>query len=454
MKKINLINFIKSKIKIRLIFIFFISISLFSCSINNYEKNVSQGQILEQKSENRVKVIGQDPDFNKAKMNAYMLACKYYVILFIGEQREKENIKKITENIYNNPLKFIIEYKILDKYTSGGVVNVVMEIVINIEKIRNTLISIGLLNTGSSNMVSNQQSSTSLSSSSTTQSVQSTIDDLFGIDDVEVMKAINSMKPEEVKIVKNYVKNMIYMVYYDETKIKENLEYFKFTVSRINNFFSSRNIEYVDPDYINELKKDAEIIRLATQGGVSELQLVADRIGADVYTVVDIAINKRQESNRYIAQVNLTLKMFEAATARGLGEEIGISDELFSNSSFDVVIRACIDNAVKKVMEKMIKSVQYKMFLAFKDGIRYKVVLHNVQTTKNRLEFEQAIMKTKGFRSLKPISATKDEASYFVYYMGTLEEFELELFKILATVGGFENFDEVIKRRNSIEFKI
>lgn len=444
---------------INLFIIIFILIFFFSCSItSNLNKENVEGKVVNQTS-NKLKVIGQDPDFNKAKMNAFILACKHYVILLIGEQKEKENIKKLNEVIYGNPLKFILEYKIVDKYTSSGVVNVVMEVVVDVEKIKNTLISIGLLGSGAPNFAGTQggtgpSSSSGAQSGQNVSSVQTAVDDLFGIDDAEVMKAINSMKPEDVMIVKNYVRSMIYMVYYEENKIKENLDYFKFAVSRINSYFASKNIEYVDPDYINELKKDSEIIRLATQGGVSELQLVADRIGADIYTVIDVAINKRQEGNKYIAQVNITLKMFEAATARGLAEEMGISDELFSNSSFDVVIRACIDNAIKKVMEKVIKTVQYKMFLAFKDGIRYKVVLYNVQNTKNRLEFEQAITKTKGFRSLKPISATKDEASYFVYYMGTLEEFEIELFKILASVAGFENFDEVIKRRNSVEFKM
>jgi len=450
--------------KIRKFLIIFLNILsfflVFGGCVSN-EQEIKSETKVESVQGNIIKVVGKAPDFNTAKMNAFKEACRVVVIGFIGEEQEKNNYKKLEKSIYSNPLKFIIEYKIIDKYTANNVVNVIMEVKPDIEKIKNVLISLGF-NVGNYTPQSSTQGSQSQSSSQTAgqtgqnapSNVATTKDDLFGVDDAAVMNAIKSMKPEEVEIIKRYVKSMIYMVYYEESKIKDNIEYFKFAVSRINNYFAINNIEYVDIEQINELKKDSEIVRLVTQGGVSELQLIADRIGADIYTVVDLKINTRVEGTKNIAQVNVTLKMFEAATGRGLGEDMGISDELYSTSSMDIAIRACIDNAIKKSMDKVVKMVQYKMFLSFKDGIRYKVVLYNVGSTKNRLEFEKAIQSTKGFRSFKAISATKDEAVYFVYYMGTLEEFELELFKILQAVPGFENFDEVLKRRNSVEFKI
>jgi len=67
-------------------------------------------------------------------MNAFKEACRVVVIGFIGEEQEKNNYKKLEKSIYSNPLKFIIEYKIIDKYTANNVVNVIMEVKPDIEK--------------------------------------------------------------------------------------------------------------------------------------------------------------------------------------------------------------------------------------------------------------------------------------------------------------------------------
>ncbi len=415
----------------------------FACTSTEQVVKQDTSQVQEEQPD-VFKVEAKGKDFNIALNSALELACRKYVQKYYGTGREEAKYDDLYAAIYQKTrVRKYVDYEINDKYSANDLVHVIATVEILKEKINPVIESI--LGESSSNSSTN-----SSNNGNTSDDSNAGIMDGNSAEDVKVDEILNSMNQEDKKAILSYVNKLMFMAYFEKDNVKVDNEYIRYAVSRINTFLSRKNYEYVDMGQVQKLAESDEIIRMVESSGDSELQVIADKFSTDIYIVVDPIITKGEKDGIPYAQVNLTLKIFETATGRGLGEEQGVSQPYGSNISFDAAVRKAIDEAINQAMTKAIKSARNKMILAFKDGIRYKLKLLNFDSTMNRLKFEKLIKQTSKYKSYKRLNSTKEEANYFVYYMGTLEQFEMELFELAMETPGFENFDEVMANKNSI----
>lgn len=420
--------------------IIFFNVFLFSCFSNQSNVVINEPKATIEKNEGSTFIIlSTNYDINKAKNAAFILAVEQTIKSLIDKDSYNENINVINDSIINNSSYYIKEYEILDKYENQGMINLEIKVIVDLEKINIQLIQLKIIKEKKEEKVTQKKDENEIYNENYVN---------------EAKNILSKLNPDEKNVLLQYIKQLVYMVYFDEKNISIDKEYIKYAVSRVNSYLSERGIEYVEQEQIIKLKNDQEILRLAEAGGSSEIQLIADRLGSDIYVSVDAHINSRQQNDTYFAQVNVILKIFESATGRGLGEAIGVSDEYGSQSSMDIAIRAAMDDAINKGMKKALDLATNKMIIAFENGIRYKIVLLNPGSTSLRIKFEKAIKGLKKFKSIKTISATSEEAQYFVYFMGTLDELEELIFEKVSEIPGFEEFDEVLKRHNSLIFKL
>ena len=66
----------------------------------------------------------------------------------------------------------------------------------------------------------------------------------------------------------------------------------------------------------------------------------------------------------------------------------------------------------------------------------------------------QGLKNSRGFRSLKEVSAAAGQAKYYVYYMGRKTELIDDVISDIQSEEGFENFNVLVSRGNAVIFGI
>ena len=220
-------------------------------------------------------------------------------------------------------------------------------------------------------------------------------------------------------IINEALDNLTYLVYFEPEKRKISDEYARLSINRVNNYFANKGYEYIDLQRINEIKEDYFKLYEDTQGAVSVVQLIAQALNADIYMVVDgIVEDAGREGDIHFASASIDLKAFESATGRGLGTETGYSGKLGLASGMDAAKRKGVEVAVEKAIEPVVDLARDYMLKAFEQGIRYEVVVQGVPSYKMFQVFTDVVRNSRGFRSLKEVSAAAGQAKYYVYYMG------------------------------------
>ncbi len=362
--------------------------------------------------------VGKAKKFEDALNIAFSDALKKVVVGIIGEENEKANREKLNSYMYGISDSYIISYEVTDKVKSGKETIVYIKATFDRDKVEQSIKTLEI-----------------------------------EIPEKKVEKDYS--KSPNAALINEALNNLTYLVYFEPKKKKISDEYARLCVNRVDNYLANLGYEYIDLERINEIKDEYYKLYEETQGSVSVVQLIAQALNADVYIVVDgIVEYAGQEGNIYFASASIDLKAFESATARGLGTETGYSGRLGLASGEDAAMRKAVETAVEKASEPVITLARSYMMKAYENGIRYEVVVQGLPGYDMLKTFTDAIRDTRNFRSMKEVSASAQQAKYYVYYMGRKAELIDDIMNGLGSEAGFENFNVVVSRGNAVVFGI
>jgi len=362
--------------------------------------------------------VGKARKFDDALNLAFQDALKKVVKGIVGPEQEAEHSNLIKTYIYNISESFILSYEVTEKVKADKDTIVYVRATFNKSKV------------------------------------------VEGIKTLEIpipekKKEVDYAASPYADIINEALDNLTYLVYFEPEKRNIQDEYARLCVNRVNNYLANRGYEYVDLERINEIKDEYFKLYQESQGMVSVVQLIAQALNADVYIVVDGIVEEAgKEGEVNFASASIDLKAFESATGRGLGTETGYSGRLGLASGMDAAKRKCVEVAVEKAVEPVIKLARDYMLKAFEQGIRYEVVVQGIPSYNMIRVFADAVRETKNFRSLKEISAAPGQARYYVYYMGRKTEMIDEILSNISGEPGFENFSVMVSRGNAVVFGI
>jgi len=362
--------------------------------------------------------VGKARKFDDALGIAFRDALKKGVVVLVGQDVENTNSDKLNTYMYSISESYIENYEVTDKVKSGKDTIVYIRTAFNKSKVEESLktLEIAVL---------------------------------------EVKEEKDYSKSPHAELINEAIDNLTYLVYFEPEKKKIADEYARLCVNRVNNYLANKGYEYVDLVRINEIKDDYYKLYEETQGSVSVVQLIAQALNADVYVVVDgIVEDAGQEGDIYFASASIDLKAFESATGRGLGTETGYSGKLGLASGKDAAMRKGVETAVEKATEPVIDLARSYMMKAFEKGIRYELVVQGLPSYTMIKTFTDAIRESGNFRSMKEVSASAEQAKYYVYYMGRKTELIDDIMTGIVNEDGFENFTVIVSRGNAVVFGI
>lgn len=377
---------------------------------------------------------------NLAKMDAVKKA----VTDLIGVANEQANRDVLNGVLYNtkNPNAYIVEdtYKTLRKDKIGDNYIIECEVAVNSEALKNTLKANGLL--GGEIITKKEQTEGAAAASGSQTKAEA----------AEVLKPVQegSLSPGEQRIIRKYVQNMTYMVYFNDSS-KEDLFYMKAAVGMANEYLASHSMEAVDLDQIEKLKKDRQkVYEEETGESISIIQWIAQKLNADVYIEIDGITNGERAGKNFYGQASITLKVFEASTGRLLGSVPWNSPRTFSTSSEQTARINAIQTSVYKAMPIAIQQAQAYMAKALRDGIKYELIVQNTADTRLMSRFRRKLKKR--VKDVKTVSQSAQETRYQVYFIGSLEDLVDIIYDVAETVPGLENMEQVLLRGKTVTF--
>ncbi len=377
---------------------------------------------------------------NLAKMDAVKKA----VVDLIGIANEQANRDVLNGVLYNtkNPNAYIMEdtYKTLRKDKIGDNYIIECEVAVNGEALKNTLKANGLLG-GEIITKKKQTESAAAASGSQTKAEASA-----------VLKPVQeeSVTPGEQQIIRKYVQNMTYMVYFNGSS-KEDLFYMKAAVGMANEYLASHSMEAVDFNQIEKLKKDQQrVYEEETGESISIIQWIAQKLNADVYIEIDGITNGERAGKNFYGQASITLKVFEASTGRLLGSVPWNSPRTFSTSSEQTARINAIQTSVYKAMPIAIQQAQAYMAKALRNGIKYELIVQNTADTRLMSRFRRKLKKR--VKDVRTVSQSARETRYQVYFIGSLEDLVDIIYDVAETVPGLENMEQVLLRGKTVTF--
>ncbi len=350
-----------------------------------------------------------------ATNKAIRKAVRKGIIVLIGRstyRREKETIENtILERRFSKARKYTQSHEILGRSTSEGKAVVTVKVYIHLDKLKKELkvLKIPILKT-------------SAGASRT---------------DSESLSGIELLKGES------------FLVYYDEGNLNIPHELAELAVRKINNYLASQGLEYIDLRQIKKLKKDRELIEEEVSGGLSIVQVLAQKLHADVYIVVNGTLDDGfYEGGKYQSRGGILLSAFESSTARGLGSEQS-SIKLSGKSLNSVQRRIVLDTTTPSTKKLMSSIIRYKG-----NPHVYIVTLLGDVDFDMRKTIKRALNKDSNMVSFKLISATKRKTKYKIKYRGLTNDLIEGLFKRLREKEGFEDIQIKLLRRKEIILKL
>jgi hypothetical protein len=362
--------------------------------------------------------VGKARKYEDSLDLAFRDALQKVVVKLIGVKPEEQNRPTLTTYMYDISQTYVATYEVTDKVKSGKDTIVYVRASLDRSKIEESLHTLG-------------------------------------IEIPQVEEEPDYASSPNAPLINEAIDNLTYLVYFEPEKKNISDEYARLCVNRVNNYLANLGYEYIDLERINEVKDDYFTLYEETQGSVSVVQLIAQGLNADVYIVVDGAVEyEGQQGGVYFASASIDLKAFESATARGLGTETGYSGKLGLPSGRDAAMRKAVETAVEKSTAAVIDLSRSYMVKAFENGIRYEVVVQGLDSYETLKPFSDALRRSRNFRSLKEIGASAGQARYYVYYMGRKSELIDDVMNSLKGEEGFENFTVLVSRGNAVVFGI
>ena len=396
--------------------------------------------------------MGEDSSFLQAINKAKVGAIRQGVIDIIGLQAEQADYQKIKTIIYDTeyPNEYVVNEKmdVLQKSKNGEVYIIKIKIPVKMNELAAALSSAGI-------------------SSASTSSGTSMDDIVFG--NGKTQESFNAaQKPKDADLIlkeaqasaegkknlqflNNYIENMTYMVF-DAEESDADRFLLKAAVETGNAFLLKQGYRAIDSKEVEKLKKDnALIYQESTDEGMSAIQLIAQKLNADVYMEIDAVTEGGYETSGYYGSAKITLKIFNPSTGELLGSVPYTSQKTFSRvSSYDAQSNA-IQSAVNKALPMAVDQAKILLAKAYSRGIRYEIIINETPDSKSMARFRKAL--SGNVNDIKTLYQSSAQTKYAVSFFGTIDDLEAVIYDTADSVPGFENIKLVMLRGKTLTFK-
>jgi len=223
-------------------------------------------------------------------------------------------------------------------------------------------------------------------------------------------------------------------------------DYTKYAINVINEKISEMNIEYVEPDVVEKIRKKLEKVYEEKKGEAMNLsQLLSSSVGGSVYievsTKVDIKEMKSSQNSFsgvptvgvYQGYVRLNLSAFDASTGRGLGKVIMTTNKAFGGDTSKYIESLISDLAVKG-LEEVLKKVEN--YVKGGNVISLKVI--GIKNVSDEREFSGILDGIPGVKLKTRKAMSGDYVEYSIVFKGTIDEFVDDLTDSLNTSANFK----------------
>jgi hypothetical protein len=259
------------------------------------------------------------------------------------------------------------------------------------------------------------------------------------------------LTPEERAFIARYVDRMTYMVYYADDS-KEEPQYRKSAVGKANEYLASLTLDTIDADQVEKLKEDQRTAFEAQQGqSQSIIQFIAQRLNADVYIEISGRSAGSTQAGKHYGEASIDLKAFEASTGVLMGSaSFNTLDKAFSQTSQESARINAIQGAVFRTMPRVLEQVKANMSKSLERGLRYEMIVQKPLGDRQMSRFWERLQRD--CKDLKSVSQSAEEVKYYVWFIGTVDDFKKLVYKITDAVPGLENMEMVLTRGKSITF--
>ncbi len=396
--------------------------------------------------------MGEDSSFLQAINKAKVGAIRQGVIDIIGLQAEQADYQKIKTIIYDTeyPNKYVVNEKmdVLQKSKNGEVYIIKIKIPVKMNELAAALSSAGI---SSGNPSSGTSMDDIVFGNGKTQESFNAAQKPKDADLILKEAQASAEGKKNLQFLNNYIENMTYMVF-DAEESDADRFLLKAAVETGNAFLLKQGYRAVDSKEVEKLKKDnALIYQESTDEGMSAIQLIAQKLNADVYMEIDAVTEGGYETSGYYGSAKITLKIFNPSTGELLGSVPYTSQKTFSRvSSYDAQSNA-IQSAVNKALPMAVDQAKILLAKAYSRGIRYEIIINETPDSKSMARFRKAL--NGNVNDIKTLYQSSAQTKYAVSFFGTIDDLEAVIYNTADSVPGFENIKLVMLRGKTLTFK-
>jgi hypothetical protein len=237
----------------------------------------------------------------------------------------------------------------------------------------------------------------------------------------------------EIKFLESYLASLKYMVYFDESpKTAPNLV--KTAIAQANRYLIEKmGVQPVDLESIEKKKADERAaFETETGGAMDYIQFIAQKLNADVYVELSLTVVGEANNGKYYSTVTGSAKLFNASTGELLGAIPLLSPKSVGNTQ-DAADTNAVSAAVWLIMPKMTEQAKGLLKTAWKDGIRYDIVLQGTPDAKAVALIKRQLGKK--VRKVVQESFTAGETRWSVYTFKKGEAIEEYMYEAAAFAG-------------------
>lgn len=396
--------------------------------------------------------MGEDSSFLQAINKAKVGAIRQGVIDIIGLQAEQSNYQKIKSIIYDTeyPNEYVVNEKmdVLQKSKNGEVYIIKIKIPVKMNELAAALSKAGISSGSPSNGASMDDI---VFGNGKTQESFNAAQKPKDADLILKEAQASAEGKKNLQFLNNYIENMTYMVF-DAEESDADRFLLKAAVETGNAFLLKQGYRAIDSKEVEKLKKDnALIYQESTDEGMSAIQLIAQKLNADVYMEIDAVTEGGYETSGYYGSAKITLKIFNPSTGELLGSVPYTSQKTFSRvSSYDAQSNA-IQSAVNKALPMAVDQAKILLAKAYSRGIRYEIIINETPDSKSMARFRKAL--NGNVNDIKTLYQSSAQTKYAVSFFGTIDDLEAVIYDTADSVPGFENIKLVMLRGKTLTFK-
>lgn len=392
--------------------------------------------------------IGEDQSLMKAINKAKIMAIRKAVVDLIGVYSEQANQDVLNNYLYktNNPNAYVenSQMKVLQKYKTGEKFFCEIDIPVKLKELRIFLDSHGIS--------SEDKISGSGQGNSTNNLFKDEKNKKAPIDAEKLLEKEKALAKEKgnAEYLDHYLKNLTFMVFSAQDSVTEEF-LLKSAVQMANSYLIQQGYRVVDYETIEKLKRDNTLIyEESTSSGFSLIQLIAQKLNADVYLEIDSATEGGSNYDAYYGSAKVTVKIFNPSTGELLGSVPYSSQKTYSRvSQYDAQSNA-LQSTVYKVLPLVEDQAKLVLAKAYSEGIRYELIINNTHDPRLMSRFRKALALK--VNDVKIISQSKEQTKYAVYNFSEVDEIMNIVYEIAENDPSFSDLELVLLRGKSLTF--